>query len=233
VPPLAALEGADLRPFDEVLRAGATLVMVGHLRSPGLTEPGVPATLSPNALRVLRERAGPAAVLLTDSVSMAASSAALGIAPAEAAVRALGAGADWAMSCVDPLVAVDAITAALDAGALPRPQLEASARRVLAVKARLGLLAVPAASTPPTGTVDAAEVTGNLVRLAGTAADPDTPARPLVRVLVAGQPVAETAADPATGAWALTVTAPPGVGVCAEAVDTGVGRPVRLGCVSR
>ncbi|HWG95413.1 MAG TPA: glycoside hydrolase family 3 N-terminal domain-containing protein, partial [Mycobacteriales bacterium] len=119
VPPLEALEGRDLRPFDEVLRAGGTLVMVGHLRSPGLTEPGVPATLSPNALRVLRERAGPAAVLLTDSVSMAASSAALGIAPAEAAVRAVSAGADWAMSCVDPLVAVDALTAALDAGTLP------------------------------------------------------------------------------------------------------------------
>jgi beta-glucosidase-like glycosyl hydrolase len=128
---------------------------------------------------------------------------------------------------------VIASTATLDAGTLPRAQLEASGRRVLAVKARLGLLPVPPASTPPTGSVDAAEVAGDLVRLAGTAADPDTPQRPLVRVLVAGRPVAETAADPATGGWALTVSAPPSVGVCAEAVDTGVGRPVRLGCVSR
>jgi beta-N-acetylhexosaminidase len=232
VPPLAALEGQDLLPFDEVLRAGASLVMVGHLRSEGLTEPGLPATLSPNAMRVLRERAGPSTVVLTDSVSMAASSAALGLRPADAAVRALQAGADWAMSCVGPLEAVDAATAALDDGRLPRDQAAASARRILAVKARLGLTPVPPASAPPTGTVDLAELRDGVVHLAGTAADPDTADRPRVQVLVAGRVAAEVPADPATGAWSASVPAPAGVGVCAVATNTGPGVTTRLGCVS-
>ncbi|HVM27849.1 MAG TPA: glycoside hydrolase family 3 N-terminal domain-containing protein, partial [Mycobacteriales bacterium] len=230
VPPLPALEGNDLLPFDAVLEAGASVVMVGHLQSEGLTEPGVPATLSPNALRVLRERAGPGTVILTDSVSMEASSAALGIAPSEAALRALQAGADWAMSCVDPLAAVDAVQAALDDGRLPRDGAVASARRVLAVKSPLGLLAVPPATAPPVGGLQAAELVGDDVVLRGRAADPDGPGPVRVRVQVDGAVVAEVPAD---DAFTATVRAAPGAQVCATALNTGPGQSAPLGCVRR
>ena len=99
VAPLVDLERADLLPFESELADGAPVVMVGHLLSAGLTRDGVPTSESPHALHYLRRSAGPDAVILTDSLSMAAASASLGISPVRATVRALKAGADWAMAC--------------------------------------------------------------------------------------------------------------------------------------
>lgn len=140
VAPLPVLERADLLPFTRELAAGAPVVMVGHLLSRGLTSGGVPTSQSPRALRYLRRTAGPDVVIVTDSLAMAAASSALGITPAEATVRALRAGADWAMACdARPLRAVAAVHRALGSGLLPREQAERSARRILALKARFGL----------------------------------------------------------------------------------------------
>jgi beta-N-acetylhexosaminidase len=140
VAPLADLEGHDLVPFQRELADGAPVVMVGHLLSRGLTAGGVPTSESPRALRYLRQSAGPDTVLLTDSLAMAAASSSLGISPVRATVRALQAGADWAMACdASPLRAVAAVRQALDSGSLPREQADASARRILALKARWGL----------------------------------------------------------------------------------------------
>lgn len=144
VPPLATLEGRDLVPFERELADGAPVVMVGHLLSKGLTRGRVPASLSPRALRYLRRSAGDETVVLTDSLTMAAASSSLGISPARAAVRALRAGADWAMTCdTAPLRSVARIRRALDRGTLPRDQAVASARRVLSLKARWGLAPAP------------------------------------------------------------------------------------------
>jgi len=140
VAPLAELEQRDLLPFDRELADGAPVVMVGHLLSRGLTVDGVPASLSSRALHYLRRSAGPDTVLLTDSLAMAAASSSLGISPVRATVRALRAGADWAMSCdAHPLRAAAAVRQALADGTIPRHQADASARRILALKARWGL----------------------------------------------------------------------------------------------
>jgi beta-N-acetylhexosaminidase len=137
---LADLERADLLPFQREMADGAPVVMVGHLLSAGLTRDGVPASESPHALRYLRRSAGRDTVILTDSMAMAAASSSLGITPVRATVRALRAGADWAMACdASPLRAVAAVRAALASGALPRAQAAESARRILALKARWGL----------------------------------------------------------------------------------------------
>ncbi|MDQ1629550.1 MAG: beta-N-acetylhexosaminidase [Actinomycetota bacterium] len=140
VPPVAVLQRRDMVPFDLELAAGAAVVMVGHLTSRGLTEPGVPASESPRALRYLRGRAGNETVILTDSLSMTAASTAQGLTPIGAAVRSLRAGADWALVCNrHPLRAVAAIRDSITSGRLPRPQAVASARRIVALKARYGL----------------------------------------------------------------------------------------------
>ncbi len=139
VPRLRVLERHDLVPFDRELADGAPAVMVGHLLAKGLTRRGVPASMSPRALRHLRRSAGADTVVITDSLAMAAASTSLGITPARAAVRALRAGADWAMPCdAAPLRAVSAIRRALAAGTLSRDGAVASARRILALKARWG-----------------------------------------------------------------------------------------------
>lgn len=140
VPPLGTLERRDLLPFTAELADGAPVVMVGHLLSRGLTRGDVPASLSRRALRYLRDSAQPDTVILTDSLAMAAASTALGITPARAAVRALRAGADWAMPCdARPMGTVTAVRDALRDGRLPRRQAVASARRILGLKASWGL----------------------------------------------------------------------------------------------
>lgn len=138
---LATLERRDLIPFDRELERGAPMVMVGHLMSSGLTEKGTPASLSPRAMRYLRAKAGPQTVVVTDSLSMAAASSSLGISHRTAAVRALRAGADWALVCSGNTAAVvDAIRTAIAGGRLPRAQAIESVRRILALKDRAGLL---------------------------------------------------------------------------------------------
>ena len=140
VPPLDVLEGRDLVPFDRELADGAPVVMVGHLLSAGLTRDGVPTSLSPRALRYLRGTASPGTVVMTDSLAMGAVTRALGISTAQATVRALRAGADWAMPCdVAPMRAATAVKEALDDGRLPREQAVASARRIIGLKAAWGL----------------------------------------------------------------------------------------------
>jgi beta-N-acetylhexosaminidase len=140
VPPLDVLEGRDLVPFDRELADGAPVVMVGHLLSAGLTRNGVPTSQSRPALRYLRDSASPGTVVMTDSLAMAAVTSALGISTAQATVRALRAGADWAMACdARPMRAVAAVRDALDDGRLPRARAVTSAQRILDLKAAWGL----------------------------------------------------------------------------------------------
>jgi beta-glucosidase-like glycosyl hydrolase len=134
-PPWSALQSRDLIPFKAAFAHHVDAVMIAHLRVPGLTEASLPASESPTALRTLRAEAGPTVLILTDDLSMDAASKALGISPAQAAVRALVAGADVAMVCWAPIDGVtSAVTQALNDGQLPRAQAVASARRVLRAK---------------------------------------------------------------------------------------------------
>jgi len=140
VPSLSVLRRHDMVPFERAFDAGVPLVMVGHLRSRGLTGEDTPASLSHSALTYLRERVGDDTLIITDSLSMAATTKALGIKTPAAAVRALKAGADVALfASADPVEVVDAVTAAIKSGRLPRAQAEASVLRVLELKRKAGL----------------------------------------------------------------------------------------------
>jgi beta-N-acetylhexosaminidase len=140
VPSLSVLRRQDMVPFERALDAGVPLVMVGHLRSKGLTGDETPASLSRQALTYLRGRAGEETVIITDSLSMAATTKAVGLKLPAAAVRALRAGADLALfASGDPGPVVDAIAAAIRSGRIPRAQAEASVPRVLELKRRSGL----------------------------------------------------------------------------------------------
>jgi beta-N-acetylhexosaminidase len=135
VPAWSVLQHRDLIPFQAAFAHHADAVIVGHLRVPGLTEGSLPASESPTALRTLRAQAGATVLILTDDLSMAAASTALGISPAQGAVRSLVAGADVAMVCWSPVDGItSAVTQAINDGRLPRNQAVASARRVLRAK---------------------------------------------------------------------------------------------------
>jgi beta-N-acetylhexosaminidase len=140
VPSLSVLRREDMVPFEQAFDAGVPLVMVGHLRSRGLTGDQTPASLSRSAMTYLRARVGDDTVIITDSLSMAATTKVLGITTPAAAVRALKAGADLALfASGSPGEVIDAVTAAIRAGRLPREQAEASVVRVLELKRKAGL----------------------------------------------------------------------------------------------
>ena len=143
VPSLSVLRRYDMVPFEKAFDAGVPLVMVGHLRSKGLTGDETPASLSRSALTYLRGRAGEKTVIITDSLSMAATTKALGIKLPAAAVRALKAGADQALFATgDPGPVIDAVTAAIKSGRIPRAEAEAKVLRVLELKRSAGLAPV-------------------------------------------------------------------------------------------
>ncbi|HTO00664.1 MAG TPA: glycoside hydrolase family 3 N-terminal domain-containing protein, partial [Microthrixaceae bacterium] len=73
IAPLGELGQKDLIPFNAAIAAGVQGVMVAHVEVPGLTEPGVPASLSPAAITgELRGREKFNGLVITDSLGMGA-----------------------------------------------------------------------------------------------------------------------------------------------------------------
>jgi beta-N-acetylhexosaminidase len=143
-PPLSTLEQRDLVPFRSALSAGVPIVMVGHLTVPGLTEGSTPASLSPAAMRYLRSHGGANALVVTDSLTMGAIQKGLGLSTAEAAVRALRAGADLALTDNgDPAATISRIERAIATGEYARSRAITSVRRILAVKRFTAAAPVP------------------------------------------------------------------------------------------
>ena len=113
--------------------------MVGHLVYPAI-DPERPASLSPEAVRMLREELGFDGVVVTDDLAMAGVSG--DASPARAAVAAVEAGADLLLISSPPQQqadSYDAVVEAVESGELPREQVQASVERVLAVKERYSL----------------------------------------------------------------------------------------------
>lgn len=93
--PLATLQTTGLVPFRAAIAAGAPAVMVANASVPGLTD--LPASLSPAVINgLLRHDLGFSGLVLTDSLSAGAISQA-GFSLPEAAVAAIGAGADMVL----------------------------------------------------------------------------------------------------------------------------------------
>ena len=120
----------DLVPFVDAVAAGAPVVMMGHLDLPQL-DPGVPASLSAAAYRLLREDVGFEGVAMTDALDMGAVPSAT---PGDEAVRALAAGADLVLMPRDVGAAHGAIVVAVESGRLSREVLDQAAARVVTLQ---------------------------------------------------------------------------------------------------
>lgn len=136
----ARLRRVELRPFGDAAREGLESVMTGHLAVPGLGEAAdVPATLSKRILvDVLRDELGFTGLVVTDALDMGGVRNAVD--PGEVAVRALLAGADVLLMPPEPLVARQAVVDAVRTGRVPQARLDDAVRRILEMKARVGLL---------------------------------------------------------------------------------------------
>ncbi|MHB1192770.1 MAG: glycoside hydrolase family 3 N-terminal domain-containing protein [Longimicrobiales bacterium] len=135
----ARLDSLELAPFRRAIAEGVDAVMTAHVQMPGLLGPqSLPATLAPEIMTaLLRDEMGFKGLLFTDALTMGAISDGYGT--GEASVRALEAGADVLLSPKDIPTAVSAVVAAVESGRLTRERVEASVRRILEMKARLGL----------------------------------------------------------------------------------------------
>jgi beta-N-acetylhexosaminidase len=132
------LERLELVPFRAAIDAGVDSIMTAHIAVPALAPPDVPATLSPAILTgLLRNELGFKGLVVTDALDMGGITKGFG--GAEAAVRALEAGADVLLMPVDPEAALKAVVAAVGTGRLTRRRIQESVVAILSAKERLGL----------------------------------------------------------------------------------------------
>jgi beta-N-acetylhexosaminidase len=129
----------DLPPFEAAIDAGVPMVMVGHLMYPAI-DPEGPASLSGDAISMLREDLGFDGVVVTDDLAMAGATG--GGTVAGAAVEAVKAGADLLLVSSAPQEqadAYDAVVEAVEVGEIPRERIEESVGRILRVKKKYDL----------------------------------------------------------------------------------------------
>src|SRR5467141_2504343 len=133
------LEHLELVPFRAAIAAGASSIMTGHLSVPALEpDPNMPATLSSRILTgLLRHELHFEGLVVTDAMDMGGIT--VRYAPGEAAVRAFEAGADALLMPPVPDAAFEGLQSAVKSGRISRERLDASVRRILQAKAKLGL----------------------------------------------------------------------------------------------
>jgi beta-N-acetylhexosaminidase len=137
--PRDRLDRIELPPFKAGIESGADAVMTAHIELPALDASEFsPASLSrPIVTDLLRGELKFDGLVVTDSLTMDA--VAKRMKPGEAAVRAIAAGNDLVLQSPDDAAAVAAIKAAVTSGQIPMSQVDASVRRILRAKARVGL----------------------------------------------------------------------------------------------
>ena len=141
----AELDSTELKPYRMILDQEGpqpAAVMGAHLWVQAFNEEPTPATFSREVLSgLLREEMGFGGLVVTDDVKMGALRDDYSM--RERVVRPLSIGADVVLTPGDLEAAIQAVTAAVREGQLPRAELNDSVRRVLRAKAEAGLHRAP------------------------------------------------------------------------------------------
>jgi beta-N-acetylhexosaminidase len=131
----------DQPPFSAAIGAGVDMVMVGHLAFPALDSTRTPASLSSTIVtNVLRGQMSFGGVVITDSLQMGALTNTYG--DDRIPVMAIQAGDDILLMPPSLPVAWNAVKAAVTSGQISMAELNASVRRILTLKMKLGMFAV-------------------------------------------------------------------------------------------
>jgi len=132
------LNAVELVPFKAGIQAGAKAVMTAHLALPKIDPLKRPATLSrPIMTDLLREELGFHGIIVTDGMTMQGVTDQFS--PEKAAVLAIEAGADALLVPADFARAYEGVLAAVKDHRISETRLDESVRRILSVKAWLGL----------------------------------------------------------------------------------------------
>ena len=130
---LERLEEVELPPFQAAVDAGVSTVMVAHVTVPAMQNQGenLPASMSPGAIKHLRETLGFKGVVVTDDLEMGAIEKHFTM--QEAVVKGLEAGVDLFLVChTEKLqdIAIEAIASAVESGRVPLQRVQESAARI-------------------------------------------------------------------------------------------------------
>lgn len=131
-PGIDSLRAVELRPYETLLEDAPVGVMVGHLDVPGLTAEGVPASLSPDAIGLLRAAYDFGGLVVTDDLAAMDAVQARFSTP-DAAERAVAAGADVVLLSqpADVEAVLDRLVDAVDKGRVPLRRVDAALARVV------------------------------------------------------------------------------------------------------
>lgn len=134
------LDEVELRPFRRAIAAGVDAIMTTHVVLPAV-EPDhtLPITLSPAVMTgLLRQELGFEGLIITDSLEMRSIADTIGT--AEAAVRAVIAGADLLLvpeTLENQLAAIEAVRQAIGSGRIPAQRAAEALERVRGFRRRL------------------------------------------------------------------------------------------------
>jgi len=136
---LKRLERVELFPFKQVIKGGVQAVMTAHIHLPSFdATPNLPATLSPVIITgLLRDKLGFKGIVVSDAMDMGGITTICS--PEEAALKAVKAGVDILILPPEPDKVIEALVQAVSSGQITEERIDASVRRILEAKARLGL----------------------------------------------------------------------------------------------
>src|SRR5688572_5610850 len=134
----ARLDTVELVPFRASVAAGVGAIMTFHGAMPALDSTGAPGTLSRRVLGdLLRGELDFHGVVISDAMDMRGVLDKYGA--VEAAIRAVEAGADVLIQPLDARQTIDAIVQGVSNGRYDEARIDASVRRLLEAKRRVGL----------------------------------------------------------------------------------------------
>ncbi len=142
--PLEHIQNVELVPFKAAIDAGVDSVMVGHLVVPALDpDTNRVATISPKIVNgTLKKDLGFQGVVVTDAMEMNGLAKLFGFGPegsARAAVAAVKAGEDMLLLPSDLDGAYEGLIKAVKRGDIPESRIDESVRKILRMKASVGL----------------------------------------------------------------------------------------------
>jgi beta-N-acetylhexosaminidase len=137
----ARLDAVELPPFRRAIDAGVDAVMVAHVTVPALdAEPNRVATTSKSVVSgLLKEEMGFQGIVVTDALDMAGLTRLYAKDIGRAAVESFQAGNDMLIIPADLDASYRAVLQAVRSGEIDRLQLDRSVRKILELKASLGL----------------------------------------------------------------------------------------------
>ena len=137
----ARLDAVELPPFRRAIEAGVDAVMVAHVTVPALdAEPNRVATTSRAIVEgLLKEEMGFKGIVVTDALDMAGLTRIYAKDIGRAAVESFEAGNDMLIIPADLDASYRSMLRAVESGEISRPRLDQSVRKILEVKASLGL----------------------------------------------------------------------------------------------